>query len=193
MTGLDPLVSAIVGAWTNIIDWWQRSPKAFKRFIIYGVIPIALVSAGIFVGAKYLSPEPPEPPPLGLDLNGYCQSYDLKYANETCAQDLDLRQACEGQYGPNKHTVDFNPNDKYSAKCLRPDQREPVGGIVNISDHCKKKYLNVVNVGAWFDDKAKKWLCRFKIDYSAACVWRYGTSDLKARRAEDGTWNCVKS
>jgi hypothetical protein len=155
------------------------------RTVLSTLLALAIIIAGIlaFSAANNLTVVG------GLDLAGYCKSYQYDTNTEdSCSSRIDLNAACNFDHGRTDLHLVFGSASPESGVCYPPSGPAP-GGIRNMTGYCQHLYQNSRTVIATVVDST--WVCQTTIDKNLACTWQYQKSGLTARN-DSGGWNCYQ-
>ncbi|MEB8344338.1 hypothetical protein [Streptomyces endophyticus] len=172
--------------WLSGRKWW----KAILVFVVAGAI-----STGLTLGGYLMAHRTSEAKELGgVDLSGYCASYEFKGAQQMgCQSPINLGDACDKRWDREDDTMKFtDPNDPNSGVCITASGRDTKKGVDNLPGYCHHKYPLTHKVTAR-SSPPHSWVCRTSVDPTLVCSWQYQSRDAVARKDDaDKQWKCYE-
>jgi hypothetical protein len=187
---LEFLGSLLELLWGPLVKFVKNHSKA--TLIIVGIIAVvAAFMAGSFFKLTGWHSKGEEKSLGGVDLAGYCGSYDFASGNgKKCFSKIDLNDACNWQYSQTGMRIAFTSSSPLSGICYTRNN-EKLHGIDRMDDYCKLHYRSSIDVASKPVGK-RTWLCQTTVDMNLVCNWKWQKIDVVARRDDAGNWKCYE-
>lgn len=187
MTGVMEFVGGLLSLLRKFKKLFKGTDtKTVAASVVATVLTVAILGGGYLLVNHGLVSSTREVDLGGLDLGGYCASYNYGDNDQnSCSSAIDLSKARSWTWGaPMRAEV----TGVYSTGCYPVSQpTKKVGGIRNMQGYCA--YVFPDSAGVQATSPGGKWACRTSIDKGAACAWQYQKQGLKARQV-GGLWHC---
>lgn len=118
----------------------------------------------------------------GVDLTGFCSpALAPSPGGNACHAQIpqtDLDRACRSEYGVPLTFQLTEPGNADSGACFDPkNPSQPARGLGNLTAVCISRF----GPGYAFTPDGGLLTCTKKVDYDAACIWKYKVPNLEAR------------